>query len=76
MKSSELQQLVKKLFGDEKTRREFQKDPNSILDKYNLTEKERKAIFNTHAKLGLATTGSEQFETTLDATSGWGAPMP
>ena len=37
MKSQALQELVKKIFGDEKTKQEFQKDPDSVLARYNLT---------------------------------------
>lgn len=76
MKSQALQELVKKIFGDEKTKHEFQKDPDSVLVRYNLTEQEKKAVLKTHAKLGLVTTGSGQLEATLRANDGWGAPMP
>ena len=76
MKSQGLQELVKKIFGDEKTKHEFQKDPDSVLAQYNLTEQEKKAVLKTHAKLGLVATGSEQLEATLDANMGWMNPMP
>jgi septation ring formation regulator EzrA len=76
MKSQALQELVKKIFGDEKTKREFQKDPDSVLARYNLTEQEKRAVLKTHAKLGLVTCGSEQLEATLDANQGWFSPIP
>ena len=76
MKSQALQELVKKIFGDEKTKQEFQKDPSRILAKFNLTEQEKKAVLKTHAQLGLVAMGSEQLEATLDANLGWGSPMP
>lgn len=76
MKSQALQELVKKIFGDEETKQEFLKDPDRVIAKYNLTEQEKKAILNTHAKLGLVATGSEQLEVTLSANQGWGAPAP
>jgi hypothetical protein len=76
MKSQALQELVKKIFGDEKTRREFQKDPESVLARYNLTEQEKKAVLNTNAKLGLVATGSGQLEATLKANEGWWSPAP
>lgn len=76
MKSQALQELVKKIFGDEKTKREFQKDPDSILARYNLTEQEKRAVLKTHAKLGLVATGSDQLEATLSANAGWSGPMP
>lgn len=76
MKPQTLQELVKKIFGDEKTKREFQKDPDSVLARYNLTEPEKRAVLKTHAKLGLVATGSPQLEATLEATNGWLNPTP
>jgi len=76
MKSQALQELVKKIFGDEKTKQEFQKDPYSVLARYDLTELEKKAVLKTHAKLGLVTTGSEHLEATLTANEGWMNPSP
>ena len=71
MKSRALQELVKKIFGDEKTKHQFLKDPDSVLAQFSLTEQEKKAVLKTHAKLGLVATGSEQLEATLDANMGW-----
>jgi len=76
MKSQVLQELVNKIFGDEKTKDEFQKNPDSVLARYNLTEKEKRAVLKTHAKLGVVTGGSTQLEAALKANEGWGAPMP
>ena len=76
MKSQALQELVKKIFGDEKTKHDFQKDPDSVLARYNLTDQEKKAVLKTHAKLGLVTSGSNQLEAAIKANDGWGAPMP
>ena len=76
MKSQGLQELVKKIFGDEKTKQQFEQDPNSFLASYNLTEQEKCAVLNTHTKLGLVTNGSEQLEATLDANMGWLSPAP
>jgi len=76
MKSQALQDLVKKIFGDEKTRLQFKSDPDSVLSRFNLTEQEKKAVLNTHAKLGLVTSGSQQLEAALDPTVQWSAPTP
>ncbi len=62
MKSQALQELVKKIFGDEKTKSEFMSNPDSVLARFNLTETEKRAVLKTHAKLGLATSGSQQLE--------------
>lgn len=76
MKSQALQELVKRIFGDEKTKHQFAKDPESVLRQYTLTEQEKKAVLSTHAKLGLVTSGSQQLEAVLRANDGWGAPAP
>jgi hypothetical protein len=76
MKSQALQELVKKIFGDAKTKLQFESDPDSVLARFNLTEQEKKAVLKTRAKLGLVTAGSPQLEATLEATDGWHAPTP
>ncbi len=65
MKSQALQELVKKIFGDEKTKLEFMSNPNSVISRFALTETEKKAVLKTHAKLGLATSGSQQLESAV-----------
>lgn len=76
MKSQALQELVKNIFSDEKTKQQFQKDPDSVLARFSLTEQEKKAVLKIDAKLGLVTNGSPQLEAALKADQGWGAPMP
>jgi len=76
MKSQALQELVKKIFGDEETKHQFLKDPDSVLSQFSLTEQEKKAVLNTHAKLGLVNSDSPQLEATFGPTSGWWAPIP
>jgi hypothetical protein len=76
MKSQALQDLVKKIFGDEKTKAQFLKDPESVLAKFTLTEQEKKAVLNTHMKFGLVTGDSQQLEATLTRGPEWWAPVP
>ncbi len=71
MKSQALQELIKRIFSDEKTRLQFQSDPDSVLVQFSLTEQEKKAVLSTHAKLGLVTGDSQQLETTIDAAGIW-----
>jgi restriction endonuclease Mrr len=71
MKSQALQEMVKKIFSDEKTKHQFLKDPDSVIAQFNLTEQEKKAVLNTHAKLGLATADSQQLEAALDPLGYW-----
>jgi|Deesub1362A_J573_1020465.scaffolds.fasta_scaffold01498_3 hypothetical protein len=74
MKSRALQELVKKIFSDERTRLQFESDPDSVLAQFPLTEQEKKAALTMHAKLGLVTTDSQQLEAAIDPTSNWLAP--
>ena len=71
MKSQALQELIKTIFNDEKTKVQFISDPDSVLSRYNLTEQEKRAVLSTHAKLGLVTTGSQQFEESVEPLSFW-----
>ena len=76
MKSQALQELIKKIFGDEKTRLQFMSDPDSVLSRFTLTEEEKRAVLNTQAKLGLVTGDSPQLEAAIDPTGIWHAPIP
>ena len=76
MKSQAVQELVKKIFGDEKTKLQFTSDPDSVLSKFALTEEEKKAVLNTHAKLGMVTSDSQQLEAAINPTINWHAPTP
>ncbi len=74
MKSQALQDLIKNIFSDEKSKAEFMSDPDSVLSRFSLTEEEKKAVLATHAKLGLVTGNSQQLEAVLDPTIIWAAP--
>lgn len=76
MKSQALQELVRKVFSDEKTKLQFISDPDSIISRYNLTEQEKRAVLATHAKLGLVTSDSQQLTAVLNPTWTWHAPEP
>ena len=71
MKSQALQELVKTIFHDEKTREEFKSNPNSVMSRFNLTQEEKRALLNIHAKLGLVTGNSEQLETAIEPLWTW-----
>ena len=72
METKALQELVKKVFGDEKTKAEFMSDPHNVMSRFSLTEEEKKAVLVTHAKLGLVTAGSVQLDETIGPLSLWG----
>jgi hypothetical protein len=77
MKSQALQDLIKSIFNDEKSKAEFLSNPIRVLSRFNLTDAEKRAVLNTHAKLGLITSNSQQLEATLDPTIIWSStPTP
>jgi len=71
MKSQALQDLVSKIFSDEKTKQQFISNPNSILSQFSLTEREKKAVLKAHAKLGTGTYDSKQFEKAIHTNEMW-----
>ena len=71
MKSQALQEMIKKVISDEKTKLQFMSNPDSVLAQFNLTEQEKRAVLNTHAKLGLATADSQQLEAVLRPMGIW-----
>jgi hypothetical protein len=71
MKSQALQDLVKKIFSDEKTKLQFMSNPDSVLSQFALTEQEKKAVLNAYGKIGLVTSNSNQFEAVIDPLIYW-----
>ena len=71
MKSKALQNLIHKIFSDEKTKQQFISDPNSVISQYSLTEQEKKAVLKTRAKLSLATPDSFQLEEEVEPRGWW-----
>ena len=71
-----LQEFVKKVFGDEQTKRQFMADPESVISQFALTEQEKAAVRKTHASFGMVTSSSPQMEAALSRTSDWLAPAP
>ena len=76
MKSQGLQEMIKKIFSDESTKLQFKSNPESVIAQFKLTEQEKQAVLNTHAKLGLVNSNSQQLEAVLEPTNWWNAPTP
>jgi hypothetical protein len=74
MKSQAVQELVKKIFNDNQTRQQFLSNPQSVISRFSLTEQEKRAVADTHARLGLVAGNSAQLEAAIRSTSGWFAP--
>lgn len=70
MESQALKQMVGKIFGDKEARKEFVRDPEKAVAKYQLTEIEKRAVLATHARLGLVT-DSVQLDTKADPSAIW-----
>ena len=75
MKSQGLQELVKKIFGDEAAKSAFLSNPSDFISEFNLTEPEKRAVLTTHARLGLVASGSGQLEATIKGNQGWLSPV-
>ena len=73
---SQLQELISKVFTDEKTKAEFILDPNRVISRFNLTREEKKAVLKTHSRMGIITSNSAQLEAVIDKTIDWMAPVP
>lgn len=76
MKSQALQELVRKIFGDERMKQQFISNPDAFLSKFDLTEQEKKAMLTTHAKLGLVNADSPQLEAVIEADYSWFSTPP
>jgi hypothetical protein len=74
MKSQSVQELIKKIFGDEQTKSQFISDPEGVISQFTLTEQEKEAVLSVHSKLGLVTSDSMQLEAAIRPNVGWGSP--
>ena len=63
MESIALQEMVKAIFGDPKTRKEFVANPDIIMSRFSLNEAEKKAVMNTQFKSTMLNDGSIQLDT-------------
>jgi len=71
MGSTTIRELVKKIFIDEKSKAEFISNPERFLNKFSLSEQEKKAVLTTHAKLGLVSSNSSQLGAAIDPLAFW-----
>lgn len=71
MNSTELQKLVKSIFGSEETRQAFESNPEKALDRFTLTKEERKAVLDVHDSLGTVATDSREMIASIRAHYNW-----
>ena len=76
METKALQDLVKKVFSDEKTRVEFENDPEKVVSRFKLTDPEKRAVLATQMKLGLAMAGGTKLDEAVDPSILWSSPIP
>jgi hypothetical protein len=76
MKSQGLQELIKKIFGDDQTRLQFISDPESVIAQFELTQQEKRAVLDLQANPGLMGTDSAQIEIAIRPNIGWLSPAP
>ena len=71
MASKALPELIKAAFRDEKTKQEFRTNPERVLARYSLSEQEKRAVAATKTELCLATSGSSDVESEIEALDFW-----
>jgi hypothetical protein len=76
MMTNALQELVNKVFSDQKARTEFEKDPETVIARFRLSEPERNAVLATQMKLGLAAAGGVRLDQAVDPIILWSGPVP
>ena len=67
----QLAELVKKIFSDEKTKTEFQVDPETFISKIDLTATEKKAVLSLQAKTGLVTADGVSLQSSVGPMGAW-----
>ena len=75
MESKGIQELVKYIYKNETTKAEFENNPEGVISRFELTELEKKAVIETHTKLGLVT-GDSHVLIEMIKSATWNAPMP
>jgi hypothetical protein len=71
MESRSLQDLVKKVFSEERTRTEFMTDPESVISRFSLTEQEKRAVMATHSRVGVVNGSSLALDATIEPMMFW-----
>ena len=67
----QLAELVKKIFSDEATKKEFQTDPEKFVSTLELTAIEKKAVLSLQAKTGLVTADGVSLQSNVGPMGGW-----
>jgi hypothetical protein len=76
MRSSALQNFVRKIHSDEEVRAQFVSNPERVLARFKLNKDETQAVLGSYYKLGLVSYNSSQLEAVINPTSWWLSPVP
>jgi hypothetical protein len=68
---SQLQELIKKVFSDEKTRADFMANPDNVMSGFKLSRNEKDALLKSHSKFGLVTSNSAHLDAAIDIETDW-----
>ena len=68
---SQLQELIKKVFSDEKAKAEFLANPESAMKGFKLSRTEKKALLKTHSRLGMITSDNSHLEAAVYPETDW-----
>jgi hypothetical protein len=68
---SQLQELIKKVFSDEKTRADFIANPDSVMSGFKLSRTEKDALLKTQSRFGLVTSNSLHLDAAIDPQTDW-----
>jgi hypothetical protein len=71
VESIALQEMVKMVFGDSKTKEEFISNPDIVMSRFSLTEAEKKAVMSAGFKSNLLSDGSIQLDPAIGPLSLW-----
>jgi hypothetical protein len=67
----QLAELVRKIFSNEETKREFQADPERFISTMDLSITEKKAVLSLQSKTGLVTVDSVSLQSNVGPMAGW-----
>lgn len=76
MNTQGLQEIVKKIYSDEKTKRQFISNPETVLSQFSLSEQEKRAVLSVHSKMGLVTSDTPQMEAAIKPNITWFSGTP
>ena len=69
--SMQMAELVKKIFINDETKKEFQADPEKFISTMDLAATEKRAVLSLQAKTGLVTADGVSLQSNVGPMAGW-----